>query len=366
MHCRRSVERSDQALGVLMTLAGLSAVGGGTMLVFELGPSSAAAPLSLLNYTPFTTFLVPGLLLALVIGGSNLLAAALLFKRSAQSGAATPFATDAALLAGGALTLWIFAEAAMFRAVHGLHIACGALGLVILHLAVRRATRSPTARHRYVLLVGAAEALGFMAPALVGIATARAGWSALPQAAAVSAAGLIEGALLGLGQGVALSRVGVRPLPFALLTAAGAGLVWSAALSTRLWMTLEVAIWAKLVAGVLLGIVGLVAMGSLQWIELRKHVRGARTWLAWTALAWLLALPWSFAAGPFVDASTPFLCHVVLWGSGGALMAYVLALVSWQGARRLRPAGEPLRSSSPRRLTPAAPQSGNLRPVFLK
>lgn len=314
---------------MLTALAGLSSVAGGLMLALSLGPSAAAPPLSLLQYTPFSTFVVPGVLLAVVVGGANLAAAYLAWTRSHA-------AIDAALLAGGALTVWILAEAAMFRAVHGLHVACGALGLAISTLAIVQAWTSPSPRHRYVLIVTAAETFGFMAPTLVGIITTREGWAAHSQAIAVSAAGLVEGLLLGLGQG-SVVPVGRRMPVFALLTACGAGVVWAVAMTTRLWIGGETAIWLQVGGGVVLGLVGLSAMGLLQWVELRKHVSGASAWVGWTALAWTLALPFSFAAGPFVDASTPFAVHLVLWGCSGMLMAYVLALVSWQGARRLVP-----------------------------
>lgn len=349
----------DKALVLLMAFAALSAWAGGSMLVLALGPSVTAPPLSLLRYTPFSSFLVPGLLLAVVVGGTNLVGAYLMLTRSRAS-------IDAALLAGGALSVWIFAEAAMFRSVHGLHIACGALGLAICTLAILKAWSSPNPRHQYVVVVTAAEATGFMAPALVGITTAVAHWQSTWQAVAVSAAGLLEGAVLGLGQGSVLP-VGGRRIAFALLTAAGAGLVWTVAMTTRLLIGGETPVWLQVTAGVTLGVVGLSAMGLLQWLELRRHVAGARGWIGWTALAWSVALPFSFAAGPFVDESTPFVSHVVLWGCGGLLMAYVLALVSWQGARRLLHAA--LSQSPEARRTPhdlPAAQSGNLRPVFLK
>jgi hypothetical protein len=36
-----------------------------------------------------------------------------------------------------------------------------------------------------------------------------------------------------------------------------------------------------------------------------------------------------------VDETTPLAAHFALWGCGGMLMALVMALVTWQGARRL-------------------------------
>jgi hypothetical protein len=75
----------------------------------------------------------------------------------------------------------------------------------------------------------------------------------------------------------------------------------------------------------------LFAIGGAQWIELRHHRVPARRWIGWTALAWLVALPLSFAPGPLVDETTPLAAHIVLWGCGGVLMAYVMALITWRG-----------------------------------
>lgn len=123
---------------------------------------------------------------------------------------------------------------------------------------------------------------------------------------------------------------------YALLTALGAGLVWASVMSVSL-LARGTAMPPAVVAavGVSAGSLGLAAIGSAQWLELRLHTERARRWIAWTALAWTVALPFSFAPGPFVDEKTPLLSHFVLWGCGGLLMAYAMALVTWQGVRRL-------------------------------
>jgi hypothetical protein len=67
-------------------------------------------------------------------------------------------------------------------------------------------------------------------------------------------------------------------------------------------------------------------------LELLEHTPFAGSW---TALAWAAALPFSFAPAPFVDESTPVSSHLLLWGSGGLLMAYVMALITWRGVLRV-------------------------------
>jgi hypothetical protein len=63
------------ALVVLEALVALSAIAGGLWLV----AGSSTLPLEWLQGTPFSDYTIPGLLLAIVVGGSALLAAATVF-----------------------------------------------------------------------------------------------------------------------------------------------------------------------------------------------------------------------------------------------------------------------------------------------
>lgn len=295
------------------------------LLVWRTG--NRYLPLALLEHTPFTSFLVPGLLLGGVVGTTTLACAVLAWRRSRA-------ALDATFLAGGALTVWIVAEVAILRHLHVLHGIYGGQGVLLLSLGARAAWRSALPRHRWVLLVTLAEAIGFLAPAGAGVLSARAGLSGFSQASVVIVAGLVEGLVLGTGQARAFP-LPVRRRRYALLTALGAGAVWAMVMATmalaeRDSLPAEVVV----VIGAGAAILGLVAIGACQAIELRHHGRGARHWILWTALAWVVALPWSFAPGPFVDESTPLSSNLVLWVCGGVLMAYTMALITWQGVRR--------------------------------
>lgn len=183
------------------------------------------------------------------------------------------------------------------------------------------------------MTVTLAEATGYLAPALTGILTARAGWPERSAALAVVAAGFVEGFVLGSGQARAFPFP-VRRLSYALLTGAAAMVVWAIVMALMV-VTPVLPPAAAISLGLVAGLVALAAIGSAQWIELHPHVEHAHRWIGWTALAWLLALPLSFAPGPFVDETTPLAQHVVLWAAGGLLMAFVMALVTWQGVRRL-------------------------------
>lgn len=189
------------------------------------------------------------------------------------------------------------------------------------------------ARRRWVVTVTLAEAIGYLAPALTGILTARAGWSERAAALAIVAAGFVEGFALGTGQARAFP-FRVRRLRYALLTGVAAMVVWAIVLAMMVVAPM-LPRGAAISVGLTAGVIALATIGSAQWIELQDRVPHAHRWVGWTALAWLLALPLSFAPGPLVDEATPLAVHVVLWGAGGLLMAFVMALVTWQGVRRL-------------------------------
>lgn len=317
-------ENAVPTRGLIIALAIVAAVselaGATALLVWRNG--SANQPLTLLDHTPFTSFVIPALLLGLVVGGTSIACAILVWRRAA-------LAIDATVLAGGALTVWIVAEVALMRSFHPLHAMFGALGVALLALGARAAWSSGLRRHRWILTVTAAETIGYLAPTLTGVLTAKAGIEDERQSVAIVAAGFIEGLMLGAGQAWALP-VAVRRGRYALLTSLGAGLVWASVMTM-----MSVGPRPMLIAAV--AIVGLGAIGTMQWLELRHQAEHAWSWIPWTALAWTVALPLSFSPAPLVDESTPLPSHLVLWGCGGALMAYVMSLVTWQGAKRLRP-----------------------------
>jgi hypothetical protein len=313
----------------LALTSAVSALGGGIALVLGCGESESVPPLRLLAHTPFASFRVPGLVLASAVGGTSLGCALLVWRRSRA-------AADATILAGGALTVWILATAAMMRELPWLHGVHGALGLAILGLGVRAGWSSHRARHRWITGVTLAETAGFLAPAWAGILSTRGvGAGQLAQAALLVGAGLVEGLALGAGQALVFP-LPVRRRRYALLTALGAGAVWLGVMSTMLVAGHPaVPLPFQVTLGLAAGGTGLLGIGGAQWIELRHHTPLAHRWIGWTALAWAVALPLSFTPSPFVDERTPIASHVALWGCAGLLMAYVMALITWQGVRRL-------------------------------
>lgn len=112
--------------------AAVSAVGGGMALA--LGLEGGRFPPELLRGTPFRSYLVPGALLAGVVGKSATWAAILTVTRPRAGGAVS-------VLAGATMAGWIVGEVAVLRApearskVEGVYLVVGAamagLGLAV-------------------------------------------------------------------------------------------------------------------------------------------------------------------------------------------------------------------------------------------
>jgi hypothetical protein len=193
-----------------------------------------------------------------------------------------------------------------------------------------------------VLVVTAAETIGYLAPAMAGIAVFRADLSLAALSVIVAAAAFFEGAALGTGQAYALP-FRIRRLRFALLTAVAAVLAWLPVLPAMMFPLAFVPIAAA---------VGGCAIGWAQWLELRHYRAGARRWIVWTVLARTLALPLGLVPGSLVmidvglnGGSTPFAVHLALCGAGGLVMAAVVAVIGWHGVKRL---GAPGSGARPR------------------
>jgi len=113
-----------RALIVLVVFGALSALIGA---VLAIAANGAGVPLESLKNSPFTSYFIPGLILGVVVGGTQLAAAiALLAKR------------DLALLlsavAGFGMLIWIFVEVAMiqqFSWLQGAYFILGSLELIL-------------------------------------------------------------------------------------------------------------------------------------------------------------------------------------------------------------------------------------------
>ena len=114
-------------LGVLQAFIGVGAVAGGLGLALDPSGESVGLPLELLNETPFSNFLIPGIVLFAVNGLGSLTGAIASFARHRYAGLA-------AIALGAFLTAWIGVQVYWFAGFHWLHWLYLCLGLVELAL----------------------------------------------------------------------------------------------------------------------------------------------------------------------------------------------------------------------------------------
>jgi hypothetical protein len=113
-----------RSLIVVSLFHALSAVGGGIGMVVADGLSM---PKSLLADSPFSTFLLPGLILAIVVGGTQTVASVRLLRRR-------PSALLWSAVAGFGMVIWIIAEIGFLQALtwaQMVYVVSGLLQLVL-------------------------------------------------------------------------------------------------------------------------------------------------------------------------------------------------------------------------------------------
>ncbi len=120
-------------LGSLQAFIGLGALGGGFMLVKDPSGSALGVPLSLLEGSPFTDFLIPGIFLLVVNGIGSMIGAGLSFTRKR-------YAQEIAIVLGVILVAWIVIQVVIIRSFSWLHILYFILGVVelVIGLYIRR------------------------------------------------------------------------------------------------------------------------------------------------------------------------------------------------------------------------------------
>ncbi len=128
-------------LGALQVFIGLGAVGGGLGLVLDPSGANLGIPLELLESTPFSTYLIPGIVLLMVNGLGSLVGALVSFTRHRHAG-------GVAMALGVFLVAWIIVQVYWFASWHWLHILYLSLGLLelILGWSLRRALQKQTGK----------------------------------------------------------------------------------------------------------------------------------------------------------------------------------------------------------------------------
>jgi len=110
-------------LGVLQVFIGVGAVGGGLGLVLEPSGAILGIPLETLEDSPFSTYLVPGIVLFTVNGLGSLVGAAASFTRYRYAG-------ETAVALGVFLFVWIILQIYWFAGLHWLHALYLGLGIL--------------------------------------------------------------------------------------------------------------------------------------------------------------------------------------------------------------------------------------------
>jgi hypothetical protein len=121
---RKLITRS---LGVLELLVGVGAVLGGGALAATPSGALLGMPLDLLDGTPFHNYLIPGLVLCLVVGGSTVVGGWLALREYRS-------AAVSAVVGGLILIGWITSQIVLIGYRHPIqlvYLLCGALILLV-------------------------------------------------------------------------------------------------------------------------------------------------------------------------------------------------------------------------------------------
>lgn len=121
----------------LITLLGLGAVSALVGAIIAIAANGGGVPLEYLADSPFTSYLVPGLVLGVIVGGTQLAGALALIARR-------PSGVMLSAIAGFGMMIWIFVELAVIRQYAWLQTAYFVLGGLELVLALGMLGVAPT------------------------------------------------------------------------------------------------------------------------------------------------------------------------------------------------------------------------------
>jgi len=133
---------------VMQFLLGLGALAGGGVLMAAPDGSLMQMPLSMLKYSPFSNYLIPGAILFTLLGLYPVVVACSLWRRpawrwpEALNPAKRRHWSWAASLAGGViLVMWITVQVSLLRSIAFLHILYFVWGWVLILLTLTAGVR---------------------------------------------------------------------------------------------------------------------------------------------------------------------------------------------------------------------------------
>lgn len=125
---RRKLKKVNRILFIVHIFVGLGAIGGGLMaILFPSGP--AGMPTDALKNSPFSNYLIPGIILFSVIGMGNIVSALTMHFKSRYQGYISS-------IFSWALVIWIIVQCIMLRLVAILHVIYLMIGLVEAFLSI--------------------------------------------------------------------------------------------------------------------------------------------------------------------------------------------------------------------------------------
>ncbi len=115
-------------LFVLICFVGLTATVSGLLMISKPNGDIMGLSLSLLEPTPFTNYLIPGIVLAIFVGAVNLVAVFFNIQRNANR-------YNWAIAGGIMIIGWIIAQMILIQTAHWLHFLYLGIGVFIILLA---------------------------------------------------------------------------------------------------------------------------------------------------------------------------------------------------------------------------------------
>jgi len=182
---------------------------------------------------------------------------------------------------------------------------------------------------RWFLATTAGEFLGFAGPAVIG---AYAFDLPMPaETAVLVGAGCLEGAVLGLAQGLVMHRAhpAISVARWSAATAVGGGAAWLTAMGGVALIQSAVGDLLRVAALGVLGVVLLLTIGVAQWWLLRTVAPAAWRWIPATAAAWIAGLlAFTGVTTPLWQPGQPVGLIVAIGVLGGLVMAATMAAVT--------------------------------------
>jgi hypothetical protein len=181
---------------------------------------------------------------------------------------------------------------------------------------------------RWVGCTVAGQAAGFTVAAALA---ATQDVSRMSEYALVLGAGALEGALVGRGQAIAMTRL---QLPSGILrlwpiaTSVAAVVAWSIGLIPSSIQRISLSHGVAWLLAAVLAAVLLAAIPTAQFLLLRTVLPTAGRWIRFNAGAWLLGICWTFAPSSLITIDTPFVSQVGIYAIAGGLMATTVAIIT--------------------------------------